>query len=131
MKPSLVLKAVAVLDIVVLGAVWLIAPGIGLADHPDARSLLVARALGTDLVVVGVMNWIISGRDDAAMRPFLLPNLVMHVVPAAIIVTLIFSGAFGAADWLGAGLHIAPVVVLTWCLASPTQRRAARAQAHA
>ncbi|WP_328652174.1 hypothetical protein OG598_31170 [Micromonospora sp. NBC_00330] len=119
------------LDIVVLGAVWLIAPGTGLADHPDARSLLVARALGTDLVVVGMMNWIISSREDPVMRPFLLPNIVMHVVPAAIIVTLIFSGIFGAADWLGAGLHIAPAVLLTWCLISPTQRRAARAQAHA
>ncbi|MFG1842112.1 hypothetical protein ACGFH8_27215 [Micromonospora sp. NPDC049175] len=118
------------LDIVVLGAVWLIAPGTGLADHPDARSLLVARALGTDLVVVGMMNWIISRGQDATMRQFLLPNIVMHVVPAAIIVTLILGGTFGAADWLGAVLHIAPAVVLTWCLAAPTQRRAARAQAH-
>jgi hypothetical protein len=130
-KLSLVLKAVAVLDIVVLGAVWLVAPAVGLAEHPDARSLLVARALGTDLVVIGLMNWIISSREDAAMRPFLLPNIVMHVVPAAIIVALILGGTFGPADWLGAGLHIAPAVVLTWCLASPTQRRAARGQAHA
>ncbi|WP_425686026.1 hypothetical protein [Micromonospora sp. DT201] len=119
------------LDIVVLGAVWLIAPATGLGDDPDSRSLLVARALGTDLVVIGIMNWIISRRDTASMRPFLLPNIVMHVVPAAIIVTLILDGTFGAADWLGAGLHIAPALVLTWYLTSPTKRRAARSEAHA
>jgi hypothetical protein len=123
---SLVLKVVAVLDIAVLGAVWLIAPAAGLGDDPDARSLLVARALGTDLVVIGIMNWIISRREGASMRAFLLPNIAMHTVPAAIIVALIIGGAFGAADWLGAGLHIAPAAVLTWCLASPSQRRAAR-----
>jgi hypothetical protein len=128
---SFVLKAVAVLDIVVLGAVWLIAPATGLGDDPDARSLLVARALGTDLVVIGIMNWIISRGENASMRQFLLPNIVMHVVPAAIIVTLILGGTFGAADWLGACLHIAPAAVLAWYLASPTQRRAARSEAHA
>jgi hypothetical protein len=110
---------------VVLGAVWLIAPTTGLGEHPDARSLLVARALGTDLVVIGIMNWIISRRDEATARPFLLPNILMHVVPAAIIITLIAVGTFGAADWLGAGLHLAPAAVLLWCLVSPARRRSA------
>jgi hypothetical protein len=122
---SHVLKAVAVLDIVVLGAVWLIAPASGLGAHPDARALLVARALGTDLVVIGIMNWIISRRDEASARPFLLPNFLMHIVPAAIIVALIADGTFGGADWLGAGLHLAPAAVLLWWLIAPSRRRVA------
>jgi hypothetical protein len=125
MKLSLVLKAVAVLDIVVLGAVWLIAPQTGLGEHPDARALLVARALGTDLVTIGIMNWIISRRDDAFARSFLLPNILMHVVPAAIIITLIADGTFSGADWLGAGLHVIPAVVLGWYLVSSVRHRAA------
>lgn len=125
MKLSLVLKAVAVLDIVVLGAVWLIAPQTGLGEHTDARALLVARALGTDLVTIGIMNWIISRRDDASARPFLLPNILMHVVPAAIIITLIADGTFSGADWLGAGLHVVPAAVLGWYLVSPARRRVA------
>jgi hypothetical protein len=123
---SFALKAVALLDIVVLGAVWLVAPTTGLGDHPDARSLLVARALGTDLVVIGIMNWIISRREAASARPFLLPNILMHMVPATIIIVLIVDGAFGAADWLGAGLHLAPAALLTWCLIASVPRGSAR-----
>jgi hypothetical protein len=128
---SIALKVVAALDIFVLGAVWLAAPTTGLGDHPDARSLLVARALGTDLVTIGVMNWIISRRDEASARPFLLPNILMHVVPATIIVALIVEGTFGGGDWLGAGLHLAPAALLTWCLAFPSRRRAARPEVDA
>jgi hypothetical protein len=122
-KLSLVFKAVALLDVIVLGSVWLVAPATGLGEHPDARSLLVARALGTDLVVIGIMNWLISRRDDAFARPFLLPNLLMHAVPATIIVALIAGGTFGGSDWLGAGLHVAPALVLLWCLLAPSRGR--------
>ncbi|MFI5914351.1 hypothetical protein [Dactylosporangium sp. NPDC051541] len=110
------LKVVAVLDIVVLGAVWLAAPGAGLGADPDAHALLVARALGTDLVVIGVMNWIVSRREEGLARAFLAPNFVMHAVPAAIIVAYIAGGRFGAGEWVGAVLHIVPALVLLGCL---------------
>ncbi|MEV6301269.1 hypothetical protein AB0M02_17805 [Actinoplanes sp. NPDC051861] len=106
------LKALALYNVVLLGLVWIAAPQAGLGAEPDPYATMIARALGTNLVVIGVMNWLVSSQPIPLMRKFLWPNLATHLVPAAISTANILAGTFPARNWIGVVIHLIPAVAL-------------------
>jgi hypothetical protein len=112
MELGLFLKLLAIFNIVILGSVWLLAPQVGLGKNPGPRALMVARALGTDLVVIGIMNWIISTLPEATMRTFIVPNMLMHLVPAVVISRYVMTSTLPRKEIVGAVLHYVPFIGL-------------------
>jgi len=115
------LRILALFDALALGAVWLSSPTTGLDPQPGPHAMLVARALGTDLLVIAIMNWLVSSQSGELMRRFLWPNLLMHTVPAVISLVYIADGSFGPQAWTGVALHgIAAVSVAVLIVISRT-----------
>jgi hypothetical protein len=114
MDLELFLKLLAIYNIVLLGSVWLLAPQVGLGKNPEPRALMVARALGTDLVVIGIMDWMISTLPLATMQRFIWPNILMHIVPAIVVSRYILLGVFPKKEIMGVVLHIIPLAGLVF-----------------
>lgn len=66
MTARTLMRVLAVYYILVLGAVWLAAPRSSLGHDHSAYALFVARVLGADLVIIGIMNWLISSQQQGA-----------------------------------------------------------------
>src|SRR3712207_2566184 len=110
MTLSRFLKALALYNVILLGLVWIAAPQTGLGDDAGPYATMIARALGTNLVVIGVMNWLVSSQSVPLMRKFLWPNMATHLVPAAISTVNILAGTFPARNWTGVVIHLIPAV---------------------
>ena len=118
------MKILAVYYALALGAVWLIAPRTGLDQHDSAHAVFVARALGTDLVVVAIMNWLVSSQPAGLIRRVLWANVLLNLVPVVMGIAYVLDGSFGASGWTGVGAHAIPLLcVLYYLTAGPAFRR--------
>ena len=93
-----------------LGMVWVTNPQAGLSAQDSAYAVMIARVLGADLIMIGLMTWIASGLAYKVQYVFLIPNVFVHAVPAALIVTNIANGSFTSSNWVGFVLHIIPLL---------------------
>jgi hypothetical protein len=106
------MRVLAVYYALALGAVWLAAPRSGLGHDHGADAVFVARALGADLVIIGIMNWLISSQSAALVRKALWANVLMNVIPVVLGTVNVLNGDFGASGWVGVGAHAIPLAAL-------------------
>jgi hypothetical protein len=129
MSPRVFLKVLAVFDIFALGLVWLLAPRTGLDPHTGPQAVFVARALGTDLIAIGAMNWLISTQAVALIRLILWPNLLMHAVPAMLGAVLVLNGTFGPPSLVGVAMHAVPALAVGYLIVASRPRVMTRGSA--
>jgi hypothetical protein len=110
MKLHIFIRVLAIYTIALFGFVWLLYPQAGLGNHADATSLLIARSLGTNMVIIGLIDWMVSFQEFELQRRFLSLNILVHTVPLAIITTNILTGTFDSSKWSGAILHVLPLI---------------------
>jgi hypothetical protein len=110
MKLQIFFRALAVYTIGLFGLVWLLYPQAGLGAHPDPFSLLIARSLGTNFIVIGLMDWAVSNQRGRLQRILLGLNIVVHSIPAAINVIYILNGVFDTSKWAGVVFHALPLI---------------------
>jgi hypothetical protein len=122
------MKALAVYYALALGAVWLITPRTGLDHQDSAHAVFVARALGTDLVVVAVMNWLISSQPTGLIRQALWANVLLNLVPVVMGTIYTLDGSFGASGWTGVGAHAIPLLLVLSCLTAGSAFRQPHAE---
>jgi hypothetical protein len=106
------MRILAVYYAVALGAVWLAAPRSGLGHDHSANAVFVARVLGTDLVIIGIMNWLISSQPAGLVWKAMWANVLMNVIPVALGTVNVLNGSFGASGWVGVAAHAIPLAAL-------------------
>jgi hypothetical protein len=124
----MLMKALAVYHAVALGAVWLIAPRTGLGHDQSAHAVFVARALGTDLVVVAIMNWLLGSQPTGLIRRALWANILLNLVPVVMGTVYVLDGSFGASGWVGVGAHAVPLLVILYYLTAGSATRQPQAE---
>jgi hypothetical protein len=110
------MRVLAVYYALALGAVWLAAPRSGLGHDHSANALFVARVLGADLVIIGIMNWLISSQPTGLVRKALWANVLMNLVPVVLGTVNTLNGSFGASGWVGVAAHAIPLVAILFYL---------------
>lgn len=95
-----------------LSLVWLVAPQAGLGNAPDAKSLFVARALGSAGLTIALMNWLISFQPPEVIRTFLWPNVFMETMPIIFSLINLSNRTFGPREWAGPITHGLPLIGL-------------------
>lgn len=103
-----------------LGAVWVVSPQSGLSSGDSAYAVMIARVLGADLLMIGLMTWFASNLAAKTQYLFVIPNVFVHAVPAALIAINITNGSFDAQNWTGFVLHIIPLAL---CIVSLLRKR--------
>jgi hypothetical protein len=118
------MKVLAVYYALALGAVWLIGPRTGLDHHDSAHAVFVARALGTDLIVVAIINWLVSSQPAGLVRGVLWANVPLNLVPVIMGIVYVLDGSFGSSGWTGVGAHAIPLLfILYYLTAGPVSPR--------
>jgi hypothetical protein len=125
----LFMRALAVYYALALGAVWLIAPRSGLGHDHSVYAVFGARALGADLVVVGIMNWLISAESTRLVRRALWANALLNLAPVIMGAIYVLDGSFTSTGWVGVGAHAIPLIGILFCLAFATSARGRRGSA--
>lgn len=110
MRLQIFFRVLAVYTIGLFGMVWILYPQAGLGAHPNPFSLLIARSLGTNFIVIGLMDWVASYQPGHLQRILLGLNIVVHLIPAAINVINILNGTFDASKWAGVVFHALPLI---------------------
>jgi hypothetical protein len=80
--------------------------------------VFVARVLGADLVIIGIMNWLISSQPAGLVRKAMWANVLMNVIPVVLGTVNVLNGSFGASGWVGVGAHAIPLAALLLSLAA-------------
>lgn len=112
----ILMRVLAVYYVLALGAVWLVAPRSGLGHDYSANAVFVARALGADLVIIGIMNWLVSSQPAGLVRKAMWANVLMNVVPVVLGTVNVLNGSFGGSGWVGVGAHAIPLAALLFYL---------------
>jgi hypothetical protein len=90
--------------------------------------VFVARALGTDLVVVAIMNWLLSSQPTGAIRGALWVNVLLNLVPVVMGTVYVLDDSFGASGWVGVGAHAVPLLVVLYYLTAGSATRRPQAE---
>jgi len=117
------MRVLAVYYALALGVVWLAAPRSGLGHDHTANALFAARVLGADLVIIGIMNWLISSQPMALVRKAMWANVLMNLIPVALGTVNVINSSFGASGWVGVAAHAIPLAAILLYL---TAARSAR-----
>jgi hypothetical protein len=126
MNARILLRVLAAYYAVPLGVVWLAVPGSGLGHDHGANAVFVARALGADLVIIGLLNWLTSSQPTALIRKVMWANVLMNVIPVILGTVNVLNGSFGTSGWVGVGAHAIPLAaLLLWLTASKSDRKSA------
>ena len=95
MNARIFMRVLAVYYALALGVVWLAAPRSGLGHDHTANALFAARVLGADLVIIGIMNWLISSQPMALVRKAMWANVLMNLIPVALGTVNVINSSFG------------------------------------
>jgi hypothetical protein len=98
--------------------VWAANPAAGLEENPDEKSLFVARLLGTNGIMIGVLAWLLSSQSHTIIREFLWVGIVVNLVPIILIVVNLIRGKFGKREYIGIASHALPLAGFAYYLTS-------------
>ena|ERR1700722_2061420 len=110
MKLQIFMRVLAIYTIGLFGMVWILYPQAGLGTHPDPFCLLIARSLGTNFIVIGLMDWFTSFQTIRLQHILLGLNILVHTIPATINIINILNGTFDFSKWSGVVFHALPLI---------------------
>ncbi len=72
----------------------------------SASEILLARFFGTELLVLGVINWLAKDSTGASARPIITGSLIGNTVGAVIALMGVLGGVMNSVGWSAVAVYV-------------------------